>query len=94
MKTKAFLTADGAEPIMARTLDISASGMSITLPGPLKVGDTASIKFDLFFDGKVTQVTARAKATYCIYSGGEFKIGLHFLNLNLSAMTVLAKYLR
>ena len=94
LKTKALVAADGADPVPARTVDISASGMSITLPGPMKVGDTGMIKFDLFYDGKVTPITARAKASYCIFSSGEFKVGLQFLNLDLSAMTVLAKYLR
>jgi hypothetical protein len=89
-----MLAADGAEPVLARTVDISASGMSVALPGPMKVGDTGMIKFDLFFEGKATPITARAKASYCIFSAGEFKVGLQFLNLDLSAMTVLAKYLR
>lgn len=94
LKTKALLALEGAEAMLARTVDVSASGLSITLAMPMKVSETATIKFDLFYDGKVTPVTARVKASYCIYSSGEFKIGLQFLNLDLSAMAVLAKYLR
>ncbi len=94
LKTKAVLVSEGAQPVTAQTIDISATGMSIKLPCPMKIGETAQLKFELFYEGKVTPVTARAKASYCIFSNGEFKIGLSFLQLDLTAMTVLAKYLR
>ena len=94
LKTKALLTPEGGAAIQARTGDIGASGMSGSLPVPMKIGDPAQIRFDLFYEGTATPVVARTKASYCIYSNGEFKIGLQFLNLDIKAMAVLAKYLR
>jgi hypothetical protein len=94
LKTKAKLSIEGDEPVLTRTVDISASGMSLSLPKPLKVGMPGHIAFDLFFEGKATPINARSKVSYCIFSNGEFKVGFQFLTLDLHAMTVLAKYLR
>jgi c-di-GMP-binding flagellar brake protein YcgR len=94
LKTKAKLTVDGEDPIVTRTVDISASGMSLALPGPLPVGRPSQIIFDLVYEGKATPVNARTKVAYCIFSNGEFKVGFRFITLDLTAMTVLSKYLR
>lgn len=94
MKVKAKLAIDGQPPVPARTIDISSAGMSVTVAEPCKAGLMSSISFDLFFDGKVTPILIRAKIAYCILGGNEFKVGLTFQNLDLSAMTVLAKFLR
>lgn len=79
---------------MARTVDISSAGMSLTVDEPCKSGLTCSIDFDLYYDGKSTPINIRAKLAYCILSGNEFKVGLTFQNFDLSAMTLLAKFLR
>ncbi len=94
LKTKAKLVIEGDEPFLTRTVDISAAGMSLALPKPLKVGQPGSIAFDLFFEGKATPINARSKVSYCIFSNGEFKVGFQFVTLDLHAMTVLSKYLR
>ena len=92
-KTKAMLTAGGAR-LAARTLDICSSGMCVTVAEPMKPGTPADVAFDLFHDGKITPIQARAKVSYCILSSGDFKVGMQFVNLDLSAMTTLAKFLR
>jgi hypothetical protein len=52
------------------------------------------VGFDLLVEGKLAPISARAKVIYCIFSGGEFKAGFQFLNLELSAMTQLSRFLR
>jgi hypothetical protein len=39
-------------------------------------------------------IQTRSKALYCVFSNGEYKVGFQFLNLDLGAMTVLARFLR
>jgi c-di-GMP-binding flagellar brake protein YcgR len=94
LKTKATLAIEGQTTLTVRTVDISATGMSLSLPGPLPIGKPAQIGFELYYDGKVTPVNARSKVAYCIFSNGEFKVGFHFVTLDLNAVTTLAKYLR
>ena len=68
--------------------------VSVGTANPLKVGQSGQVSFELFIDGKATVIATRSKVTYCIFSNGEFKIGFQFINLDLSAMAVLAKFLR
>jgi hypothetical protein len=94
LKAKAMLAMDGAGPVTGRTVDIGANGVCISVANPLQPGQAGQISFDLFYDGTPTPIHARAKVSHCIFSNGEFRVGFQFLNLNLSAMTVLAKFLR
>lgn len=94
MKTRAVLVLEGKSPLAGRTADLSSNGVSVTFPDPLPVGQTGQLAFDIFIDGKPTTINARTKAMYCIFSGGEFKVGFEFVNLDLSAMTAVSRYLR
>lgn len=94
LKVKAMLAMEGQPAAQARAMDIGNNGMSLTMAAPVQSGLAGQIKFDLFFDGKATPITARVKVAYCIFGGGEFKVGLTFVNLELSAMTVISKYLK
>ncbi len=89
-----MLAMEGEAPILGKTTDVGANGVSISVPAPLIVGQAGQVTFDLMVDGKFTTISARAKALYCIFSNGEFKIGFQFLHLELSAVTALARYLR
>jgi c-di-GMP-binding flagellar brake protein YcgR len=94
LKTKAVLAIDGGAPLSGRTADLSASGVCVSFNDPLPVGQAGQLAFDIFVDGKLTAINARARAAYCIFSGGEFKVGFEFVNLDLAAMTAVARYLR
>lgn len=85
---------DGAEKALVRTVDIGSNGMAVASPDPVPVAATGKIGFELFMDGKATPISARVKVSYCIFSHGEFKTGLQFLNLELAAMTAVAKFLK
>lgn len=88
------MTFDGAAPLVARTVDVGSNGMCLSYPQPMPAGLECELSFDLFLDGKVSTVKTRSKALYCIFSSGDYKIGFQFLNLELAAMTMLAKFLR
>ena len=94
VRTRAKVAMEGEALVQGRTSDLGANGVSITLADPLLVGQTGVVAFDLLVDGKSVPISARAKALYCIFSGGEFKVGFQFLNLELNAMTAIARYLR
>jgi hypothetical protein len=89
-----MLAAEGASPVMGRTTDLSASGVSLTVPNPVPAGQAVQVRFDLLVEGAVVPVNTRAKTLYCILSSGEFKVGLQFLSLELGVMTALSRFLR
>jgi hypothetical protein len=94
LKTKAVLVLDSAGPVAGRTADISANGVSVGFSDPLPTGQVGQLMFDLFVDGKLTAIKARAKAMYCIFSDGQFKVGFEFVSLDLAAMTAVARFMR
>lgn len=94
LKVKAVVAMDGQAPMLVRTLDISANGVSISVPEPMRGGQAGQISFDLMVDGKSTPIATRVKVMYCIFSSDEFKIGFQFLNLDMNAISQLARFLR
>jgi hypothetical protein len=94
LKSRAVVAFEGDEPLVARTVDVSGNGVCLSYPAPIQPGGVCELSFDVFVDGKASTVKTRSKASYCIFSGGEYKIGFQFVNLDLSAMTLLAKFLR
>lgn len=85
---------EGGAPVMGRTTDVSANGVSVNVAQPVAVGQGAQLRFDLLVEGAVVPIHAKARTQYCILSNGEFKVGLQFLNLELAAMTALSRFLR
>jgi len=85
---------DGAAPLPGRTLDISTTSISLTLGHKLPVGQSGHVSFELFLDGKAQILTCRSTVSYCIFSGDDFKLGFQFVNLDLSALTAITKFLR
>jgi hypothetical protein len=94
VKVKARIAMEGQAPVLGRTSDVGSNGVSVGVQNPVQVGQAGQVGFDLLVDGKLTPISARAKVIYCIFSGGEFKVGFQFLNLDLNAMTQLSRFLR
>lgn len=94
LKTRAVIAFDGAAPLAARTIDVGANGVCISHPTPIQAGGACDLSFELFMDGKSSNIKTRSKSTYCIFSNGEYKVGFQFVNIDLSAMTLLARFLR
>lgn len=93
LKVKALLTMEGAQTVIGRTIDVGAEGVCLFVPGALKAGAIGVVRFEIFHEGKATSFSARSRVQYCILSNGEYKIGFQFVNLELSAMASLAKFL-
>jgi hypothetical protein len=94
VRTRIALAMDGRAPAMGKTTDVGANGVSVNLPDPLPAGLAGQVGFDLLVDGAFVPIQARAKVMYCIFSGGELKVGFQFLNLELAAVTALARFTR
>jgi hypothetical protein len=94
LKVRAVLAMEGQAPVQGRTSDIGANGVSITVPHPLQAGQTGQVGFDLLVDGTPYPLLTRVKVMYCIFSNGEFKAGLQFMNLDLAAMSQVSRFLR
>lgn len=89
-----MLAMDGMAPVSGKTSDIGASGVSVNLADPLPVGQGGQIAFDLLVDGSFVTINTRVKVSHCIFSSGEFKVGLQFLQPELAAVTALARFMR
>ncbi|WP_426191182.1 PilZ domain-containing protein [Massilia sp. DWR3-1-1] len=94
LKARAVLTVKGAPPLAVRTIDISVQGASLSFLQPLPVGLAGTLSIDLMIDGKLNTVSMLARATYCIYSGGQYKVGFQFTGIDLPTVTLLAKFVR
>jgi hypothetical protein len=94
LKVRAVLAMEGQPPVQGRTSDLGANGVSITVPHPLQTGQTGQVGFDLLVDGHSFPLHARVKVMYCIFSNGEFKAGFQFVNLDLTAMSQVSRFLR
>jgi c-di-GMP-binding flagellar brake protein YcgR len=94
LKVKATLTMEGAETIKARTLDVGGDGVCLLVGMAQKPGTYGMVRFDIFHDGNATTISARARVQYCILSNGEYKLGCQFVNLELSAMAALSRFLQ
>jgi len=90
---KAQLALEGAEPVAGRTVDVGSDGLCLLLEHPLKPGTLGTVRFEIFHEGKAKPIVARSKVQYCILSNDGFKIGFQFVNVDLTAMAALSKFL-
>lgn len=94
LRTKAWLAMDGQAPVMGKTTDVGAQGCSVNLSDPVTVGQQGQLAFDILVEGKFVTVNTRAKAMYCIFGGGECKVGFQFHGLDLATVTALARFMK
>ena len=94
VRAKAVVAMDGMPPEQGRTIDLSASGMSLNFEHKLAVGHMGQVTFELFLDGKGQLVSCRSKVSYCIFSGDHFKIGFQFLGPDAATAAIIGKFLR
>lgn len=92
-KVKALLTLEDGETLMARTMDLAGDGLGLVTPKSVAPGAIGMVRFELFHGGKVQSIAIKARAQYCILSNGEFKVGFRFVNLELSAMAAISRFL-
>ena len=93
VKVKALVKLDGGDAIMGRTFDLGASGVGLLLDVPMKDGVKARVSVGLLVNGVVTPMHTQARVQYCIFSNGDYKIGMQFLQLDAANATMLARFL-
>jgi len=94
LRVKVNFAVDGAPPITVRSMDVGSNGMSISCTMQIPVGIGCYVAFDMFYNGKTSSVTSRAKVMYCIYNSHEgFKVGLQFINIDLPSATAIARFM-
>jgi len=94
LRVKAMIVMDGGGPMAARTFDLGLAGMSLTSPSKVILGQAGQIVFEMLVDGRSHLVNVRGKASHCIFSGDEFKIGFTFLPLDNDAAGAITKFMR
>jgi hypothetical protein len=94
VKVKALVKMPGGEGIMGRTFDLATSGVGILLDVPLKNGTQVRVSIGLLVNGVVTPMHAQARVQYCIFSSGDYRIGMQFLQLDANTAIMLGRFLR
>lgn len=94
LRTRVGLAIDGCEPVFGKTVDVSVTGCCVCVADPAPIGQLGQVAFDLMVDGHFSHVNTRVKAMYCIFGGGDYKIGLKFVDLDMPTATALAGYMK
>ncbi len=94
LKVKALVTVDGGAPFLARTLDLGGDGLCLVVPQRIAQGAMAEVRFELFHAGKATPISVKTRAQYAILSSDEYKVGFQFVNLELSSMASISRFLQ
>lgn len=94
LRTKALLRMDGMEQFLVKTMDISTAGVGVACPKLLQQGQVGQIAFEMYFNGRNYKVASRVKVMYCIYNSSDgFKVGMQFINLDMSSASAITKFM-
>jgi hypothetical protein len=78
----AILRFAGAPPLQARTIDLSAGGLSVNSPVPLPERAACEVEFPLLLRAGVHRMQLKARVAYSVLSATEgFKTGLQFVGV-------------
>ncbi len=69
-RRRGLITTDG-ETIRIRTVDVSAHGLAVMSPSPIKAGKMCSVVLDAVVGARIVQLQFSGKAIYCILAGTE-----------------------
>jgi hypothetical protein len=76
-RRRGLMTTDEAT-LQIRTVDVSAHGLAVMSPAPIKVGKLCSIVLDAVVGARIVQLQFSCKAIYCILAGTEgFRTSLY-----------------
>jgi hypothetical protein len=76
-RRRGLMTTDEAT-LQIRTVDVSAHGLAVMSPAPIKTGKLCSIVLDAVVGARIVQLQFSCKAIYCILAGTEgFRTSLY-----------------
>ena len=78
----------------ARTVDISANGLSLVCDKSLQKGDIWQIAFDLPMEGQFHPIAAVAEVAHGIIAANGMRVGFRFQRLNMASMIAISRYVR
>ncbi len=89
-----LMAQEGGIAIPARTLDISANGLSLLVDRTLHQGETWEIAFDLPMEGKFHPIEAVAQVAHGIVAANGVRVGFRFKRLNMASMIAISRFVR
>ena len=91
-KTRVMVAFEDAPPAQASTADIGTGGLCLAnLPRQLRNGQKVRVTVDLMVQGTVHRLVVICKVTHCVFSGGGFKAGVQFLDLDQALVPVIQR---
>lgn len=85
---------EGGITLPARTLDISANGLSLVCDQSLRKGELWEIAFDLPMDGEFHPIAAVAEVAHGIVAASGVRVGFRFQRLNMKSMIAISRFVR
>ncbi len=85
LRVRATLIDQNGNQSPARTFDVSTGGVCLLTETPLILAQKYTVIFQMSMRGGNTQVTAEGTIAYCMLSSNQFKSGLQFSSLPVSA---------
>jgi hypothetical protein len=89
-----LLAQEGNIVIPARTVDISANGLSLLVDRSLQQGDVWEIAFDLPMEGVFHPIAAVAEVAHGIVAASGVRVGFRFKRLNMASMIAISRFVR
>jgi hypothetical protein len=89
-----LLAQEGNIAMSARTLDISANGLSLLVDRSLHQGDVWEIAFDLPMEGVFHPIAAVAEVAHGIVAASGVRVGFRFKRLNMASMIAISRFVR
>ncbi len=89
-----LLAQEGGIVVPARTLDISANGLSLLVDRSLQQGDVWEINFELPMEGKFHPIEAVAQVAHGIVAANGVRVGFRFKRLNMASMIAISRFVR
>jgi hypothetical protein len=81
MKGRASVLIAGGGAIEGETVDISDSGVCLTLPTALQLGDLYRLNLEMRTEPQ-TEVTIVGRVCFCIQQSGGYRVGVHCSDLD------------
>ena len=93
LQIRVVVTSKLIDPVEARTIDLSRTGICVYTQDKLKVGEIYTVTFDVMQRGSIRKLSLQAEVVFCTYRRtGDFKVGMRFLETDPASDALMAEF--